>query len=98
MRARLMKEGKWWGRGGEGPSHAVPAQEEGEPPPKRLETDTEAPETPSTSHISETPPSSVTTHVSETQQTPDSLPPLEATPTAEGNHVLYNRLYNSCVG
>lgn len=93
MRKRLQEQGRWRGR--EGATHSVPAQEEGEPEPKRHEAD--VPETPSPSHVSESPAWSDVTHVSES--TPESLPPLEATPTSEGNYVIRTtRILICCMG
>lgn len=77
MRKAMQERGVWRGQG---PSHSVPAQEEGEPPAKKHEryantlagTDLGAP-------LERTPPAAASSD--------DEPPPLEASPTPEGNGV-----------
>lgn len=59
--------------------HRVPQQEEGEPEPKRHEGEEDAPGAADSNGGSDAPEAS----------TPDSLPPLEDPPTAEGNDVVW---------
>nr|WDQ28114.1 hypothetical protein [Bird parvovirus] len=86
MRARLKAAGKWKGKT---PTHFVPQLEEGEPRPKEPALgpifERAADPTPESSPNSIVGPSDAET-VGES--TPDSLPPLEDSPTAEGNDVL----------
>lgn len=94
-RKAMQQRGTWRGK------HAVPAQEEGEPPSKKPElmfpSDWNEPGASSDTgsvferlaEDSSSPGSAVgsSTVVSETSPgTPDSLPPLEDAPTAEGNY------------
>lgn len=78
MRAAMKAKGKWHGKK---PTHSVPEQEEGEPEPKRPATETDAAEATTAG------PSTGEGAVPSSSSTPDSLPPLEEPPTAEGKYV-----------
>lgn len=88
MRARLRSEGKWYGD--KPPSHKVPALDlqAGEPAPKEPRLGPLfgriADVTPDTSPGSAVAPSLASTVPESSPETPESLPPLEASPTAEG--------------
>lgn len=74
-RKAMQERGTWRGRGA--PTHSVPALEEGEPPAQqpRLETEASVEGSPSAEAAPDT---------------PDSLPALEDSPTAEGEyHGIY---------
>lgn len=75
MRARLQREGRW--------QHSVPAQEEGEPPAQRP-TPTEYWRTNAGLDVAPNLPER-----SPSPPTPDSLPELEKSPTAEGKDVCF---------
>nr|WQF62313.1 MAG: hypothetical protein [Pigeon-associated parvo-like virus] len=80
MRDRLMKEGKWKGKG---PAHPVPAQEEGEPARKAPRFTDRWPD-PATERAPVEPGGSKSAGGDDG----DSPPPLEAPWTAEGNNTM----------
>lgn len=76
MRQRLQQEGRW-----RGATHSVPEQEEGEPPARRARTDWYE-RTLSGLDVG------APLEQSPSPATPESLPPLEASPTPEGRRCL----------
>nr|WGD01533.1 hypothetical protein [Chaphamaparvovirus sp.] len=86
MRKAMQERGTWRGREGERPTHPVPALEEGEPPAQRARTE-------GADSVSG---SSASPAAASSPATPESLPELEKSPTAEGEYG--ERLYNPAMG
>lgn len=85
MRSRLQREGRW--------QHRVPQQEEGEPPAQRPTPDNYW-RTNAGLDIARNLPER-----SPDPATPESLPSLEASPTAEGEYGrLRNWVFSPCMG